>query len=87
MGGNIMTVQAAPTRPPARTSGGAGLGALLQLAIFVVVVVTFLAAPLLALGVAFLVYTVMRSRGESSRAGGAAADVPVSVTGFGSGAR
>ena len=82
-----MTVHAAPPRPVGKTSGGAGLGALLQLAIFVVVVVTFLAAPLLALGIAFLVYTVMRSRGDSQRSAGAGSDAPVSAAGFGSGAR
>jgi phosphate/sulfate permease len=80
-----MTVQAAAARPVGKTSGGAGLGALLQLGVFVAVVITFLVAPLLALAVAFLVYTVMRGRGEAERpaAGGTPSG---SVVGFGSGA-
>lgn len=81
-----MTVQAASTRPVGKTSGGAGLGALLQLAIFLGVVVTFLVAPLLALAVAYLVYTVMRSRGEA-RAASTSSAAPVSTSDFGSGAR
>lgn len=81
-----MTVQAAASRPVGKTSGAAGLGALLQLGVFVVVVVTFLVAPLLALAVAFLVYTVMRGRGEANRpAAGSTTEGP--AFGFGSGAR
>jgi len=79
-----MTVQAAAGRPVGKTSGAAGLGAVLQLGIFVVVVVTFLVAPLLALAVAFLVYTVMRGRGEAERPAAGTTGSPV---GFGSGAR
>lgn len=82
-----MSVQAAPSRPGGKSAAGAGFGALLQLGIFIVVVVTFLAAPLLALAIAFLVYTVMRSRGESKRSAAASTDAPVSAAGFGSGAR
>lgn len=80
-----MTVQAAAGPEGRRTSGAAGLGAVLQLGVFVVVVVIFLVAPLLALAVAFLVYTVLRGRGEAGRAGGGPVDV--SSSGFGSGAR
>jgi phosphate/sulfate permease len=81
-----MTVQAASTRPVGKTSGAAGLGAALQLIVFVVVVVTFLIAPLLALAVAFLVYTVMRGRGQANnRPANDAAQGP--AFGFGSGVR
>lgn len=81
-----MTVQAAASRPVGKSSGAAGLGALWQLLLFVVVVIGFLIAPLLALLVAFLVYTVMRGRGEAK----AAASTSGSATtpaGFGSGAQ
>lgn len=81
-----MTVQAA-ARPVGKTSGAAGLGALLQLAMFVVVVVTFLVAPLLALALAFLVYTVMRGRSEAKRPAADGADSSVPAHGFGSGAQ
>lgn len=78
-----MTIHAASSRPRGKTPGGAGLGAVVQLVVFVAVVVTFLAAPLLALAASYLVYTVMRSRGESSRTRG---EAPLSTAGFGSGA-
>ena len=80
-----MTVQAAASSPVGKTSGGAGFGALLQLGIFVAVVVTFLVAPLLALAVAYLVYTVMRARGDSSRANANSSQTP--AFGFGAGTR
>jgi phosphate/sulfate permease len=81
-----MTVHAAATRPAGKSSGAAALGALVQLAVFVGVVITFLVAPLIALALAFLVYTVLRSRGEANRSAATApADAP--AFGFGSGAR
>lgn len=82
-----MTVQAAAARPVGKTAGAAGLSAVWQLLRFVVVVVTFLIAPLLALLVAFLVYTVMRSRSEG-KAAAASTDAPAATpAGFGSGAQ
>ncbi|WP_244931442.1 hypothetical protein [Nocardioides sp. W7] len=80
-----MTVQATSSRPEGKSAGAAGLGALLQLGGFLVVVVTFLVAPLLALAIAFLVYTVMRGRNEAKRRAGASPETP--TTGFGSGAQ
>ena len=80
-----MSVQATSSRPGGKSAGAAGLGALLQLGVFLVVVVAFLVAPLLALAIAFLVYTVMRARGEAKRRSAGSADVP--TTGFGSGAQ
>jgi hypothetical protein len=65
------------------------LGALLTLAIFVVVFVGFLLAPLALLLVAFLVWTVLKTRqgsGGGTPTGGTAAEGP-STHGFGAGAR
>lgn len=78
-----MTVQAAASRPAGKSAGAARLGALVQLVVFVVVVVAFLVVPLVALALAFLVYTVIRGRGEAKRP---AADAP-RTSGFGSGAQ
>ena len=85
-----MAIQGAATRPAGRGAGSAVLGALLTLAIFVVVFVGFLLAPLALLLVAFLVWTVMKTRqgsdGCAPASGAATADGP-STHGFGAGAR
>ena len=53
---------------------------------FVVVFITFLIVPLIALGLGFLVYLVWRSRGARAKAGGGAPSRPGrSATGFGAG--
>lgn len=80
-----MTVQAAAARPVEKTAGAAGLGAVLQLAVFIAVVITFLVAPLIALAVAYLVYTVMRGRGAATRPAAGSTQAP--AFGFGSGAQ
>ncbi|MDN4159865.1 hypothetical protein [Nocardioides abyssi] len=47
---------------PSKSVGAAGVGLLVTLVIFVGVFVTFLVAPLVALVLAYLGYTVMRPR-------------------------
>ena len=69
--------------PESRASGAAVPRALLRLVGFTAAVLAFLLVPLVTLGVAFLVYTVLRHRGESQRTEHA----DVAATGFGSGAR
>ena len=78
-----MSVEAASARPR-KSAGAAGLGTVLTLIIFIGVFVTFLVAPLIALGVAYLAWTVMKPR-EKAAAGPAAADRPTHS--FGAGAQ
>ncbi|MGZ4445691.1 MAG: hypothetical protein ACXVWZ_00990 [Nocardioides sp.] len=68
------------------------MGLVLTLAIFVCVFLTFLIAPLVALALAYLGYTVMRSRRTGARPASTdpadpAAERPASSSGFGAGAR
>jgi hypothetical protein len=57
-----MSVQLPASRRSSRSVGAAGVGLLMTLVIFVGVFVTFLVAPLVALLVAYLGYTVMKPR-------------------------
>ena len=59
-----MSVQAAPSRPAAKSIGAAFVDILLTLVILVVSFLAFLIAPLLALAVAYLIYAVMRPRNK-----------------------
>ena len=84
-----MAIQGAASRPAGKSVGSAVLGAVLTLVGFVLVFVGFLLAPLALLLVAFLAWTVMKTRqgsGGDAPAAGAAADTP-STHGFGAGAR
>lgn len=82
-----MSVQASPSRPATKSVGAAFVDILLTLVIFVVVLLSFLIAPLLALAVAYLVYAVMRPRGKkkSAAAPGARTGPAGSAHGFGAG--
>lgn len=86
-----MAIQGAASRPAGKSVGSAVLGAVLTLAVFVLVFVGFLLAPLALLLVAFLAWTVMKTRqgsgGAAPAAAGAAADDTPSTHGFGAGAR
>lgn len=66
-----MSVQASPSRPAAKSIGAAFVDIILTLVILVVVLLSFLIAPLLALAVAYLVYAVMRPRGKKRSAAAA----------------
>ena len=84
-----MSVQASPSRPASKSIGAAVVDIILTLAILVVVFLSFLIAPLLALAVAYLVYAVMRPRSKkkaapATTAGGHPAQ-PVNPHGFGAG--
>lgn len=57
-----MSMQASSSRPATKSIGAAFIGVVLTLLILVVVLLTFLIAPLVALGLAYLVWAVMRSR-------------------------
>ncbi|WP_343907024.1 hypothetical protein [Nocardioides aquiterrae] len=63
---------------------------LLTLVVFVVVLLAFLIAPLVALAVAYLAYVVIRPRGRKKAAAAAAPGTPAGRTGsahgFGAGA-
>ena len=83
-----MSVQASPSRPAAKSIGAAFVDIVLTLVILVVVMLSFLIAPLLALAVAYLVYVVLRPRGKkksAASADGSAAGPPASSHGFGAG--
>ena len=83
-----MAIQGAAARPARRSAGSAVLGALLTLAIFVLVFVGFLLAPLALLLVAFLVWTVMKTRQDSGGDAPATGTADASAThGFGAGTR
>ena len=82
-----MTMQANAPRPQRTSAAAAMLRVIVTLVMFLVVFITFLIAPLLALGIAFLVYLVARSRGSRSKpADGLATTPQASATGFGAGA-
>jgi hypothetical protein len=51
-----------PSRPATKSVGAAVVGLVLTLVILVVAMLSFLIAPLVALGVAYVVYAVMRPR-------------------------
>lgn len=57
-----MSLHAVPSRPATKSVGAAVVGLLLTLGILVVALLSFLIAPLVALGVAYLAYAVMRPR-------------------------
>lgn len=81
-----MSINAFSSRPAGKSVGAAGVGLIVTLAIFVVVFVAFLIAPLLLLAVAFLAYLVMRprqARTEVAQSG----DSPATPGGFGAGTR
>lgn len=84
-----MSVQASPSRPATKSVGAAFVDILLTLVIFVVVLLSFLIAPLVALAVAYLAYAVMRPRGKKKAAAaatpGARAGHAGSAHGFGAG--
>lgn len=82
-----MSVQTSASRPAGKSVGAAGVGLVVTLAIFVVVFLAFLIAPLLALGVAFLAYTVMRPRANRTQSSGPAAAPGQASHGFGAGAQ
>jgi hypothetical protein len=82
-----MPLQASPSRPAAKSIGAAFVDILLTLVILVVALLTFLIAPLVALGVAYLAYALMRPRGKK-KAAAAAGSQPGTATsshGFGAG--
>ncbi|MEP9362298.1 hypothetical protein ABLE68_04970 [Nocardioides sp. CN2-186] len=82
-----MTIQANSPRPQRTSAAAAMLRVIVTLAMFLIVFITFLIAPLVALGLAFLVYLVARSRGSRSRPVDGVATTPqASATGFGAGA-
>jgi phosphate/sulfate permease len=85
-----MSVQASPSRPATKSVGAAFVDIVLTLVVFVVVLLSFLIAPLVALAVAYLAYAVMRPRGkkkaEAAAAPGARTGRAGSAHGFGAGA-
>ena len=79
-----MSVNVFNSRPAGKSVGAAGVGLIVTLAIFVVVFVAFLIAPLLLLGVAFLAYLVMRPRPARTEVA-ESPDAPPAAGGFGAG--
>lgn len=77
-----MTMQATAPRPRSMSAGTAMLRVIITLAMFLVVFIAFLIAPLIALGLGYLVYLVWHSRGSRPSSGGG----NQSATGFGAGA-
>ncbi len=57
-----MSLQTGSSRPATKSIGAAFVGLVLTLVILVVAMLSFLIAPLVALGVAYLAYAVMRPR-------------------------
>ncbi len=84
-----MALQVSTSGPSGKSVGAATVGIVATLALFVVVFIGFLIAPLLVLLLAFLGWSAVRSRGE--RAGGgpapAHADDEAAAHGFGTGIR
>lgn len=72
-------------RPQQLSTAGAIFRVFVTLLMFLVVFIAFLLAPLIALGVGFLVYLVWRSRGSKPPSGGGSAQAGHSATGFGAG--
>ena len=76
----------ATARPQQLSTTGAVFRVVVTLLMFLVVFITFLIVPLIALGLGFLVYLVWRSRGTRAKAGGGDPSRPGrSATGFGAG--
>lgn len=74
-------------RPQRMSTGAAVARVIVTLVMFLVVFITFLIAPLVALGVGFLVYLVWHSRGtRPSRPADPTGSSPKSASGFGAGA-
>lgn len=80
-----MSVQTSASRPAGKSVGGAAVGVIVTLLIFVFVFLGFLIAPLLALAVAFLAYTVMRPRANRTESSGPSSATGTSAHGFGAG--
>ena len=81
-----MNVHATPARPQRLSVGAAMLRVVISLLLFFLVFIPFLIAPLLALGAAFLVYVVLRSRGSRPRqVPGPGVPATTSAAGFGAG--
>lgn len=62
-----MSLQMGSSRPATKSVGAAVVGMVLTLAILVVAMLSFLIAPLVALGLAYLAYAVMRPRSTKKR--------------------
>ncbi len=75
----------ATARPQQLSTAGALLRVVVTLLMFLVVFITFLIAPLVALGLGFLVYLVWRSRGTKPKSGSRAPTDHRSTNGFGAG--
>lgn len=75
----------ATARPQQLSTTGAIFRVLVTLLMFLVVFITFLIAPLIALGLGFLIYLVWRSRGGKMKTGEPARSADQSATGFGAG--
>lgn len=82
-----MSVQTTMSRPAGKSMGAAAAGIILTLLIFVVVFVTFLTAPLLALALAYIGYTAMRPRDGRTESSGPESKPETSEYGFGAGTR
>lgn len=80
-----MSVQTSASRPAGKSVGAATLGLVVTLAIFVVVFLAFLIAPLILLGVAFVAYMIMRPRSAKTTSSGPAASTGTAAHGFGAG--
>jgi hypothetical protein len=74
-------------RPQSMSTGAAFVRVIVTLLMFIVVFITFLIAPLVALGIGFLVYLVWSSRGSRpARSSGSGTAGSQSAGGFGAGA-
>lgn len=82
-----MSVQTSASRPTGRSAGAATVGLLVTLAVFVVVFLAFLIAPLILLGVAYFAWVVMRPRAQRPRTSGPAQGTTEAFHGFGAGTR
>ena len=82
-----MSVQTSTSRPAGKSAGAAIVGLLITLAIFVIVFLAFLLAPLLLLGVAFIAYLALRPRTDKTKSAGPSSAAGVSAHGFGAGAQ
>lgn len=82
-----MTVHAGSARPQRMSIGTATLRVFVTLALFLLIFIPFLIAPLLLLGVGYLVYVVWRSRGSRPRSSSSEPGTPASpsASGFGAG--
>ena len=80
-----MSVQTTASRPAGKSAGAAAVGVIITLLIFVVVFLAFLIAPLLALGIGFLAYTVMKPRSKGTQASGPSTASGAPASGFGAG--